>query len=334
MAIVTYLRSSSYGAWDFCNHRYFLEYTLGVPSQANQSADKGNITHKALEMLARKKLADQNKQKTFKDDDTGREFSAVDFGPEQAIEFGWWFYTDHRKTPHSWGPPDFRDCRNWMYTVLNYNNGQFSPLKRKILVPEQYFDFEIEEPWAAYEYVLPNGKLLKGNLSIKGTVDLVTEAAPNTIEYIDWKTGRRMDWPTRKVKEYDDLRNDPQLRMYHYALTRLYPNVKHIIMTIFFTKDGGPYSLCFDEGDVRKTLDMLRKRFEEIRDCQRPKLKKDWKVCGLCSYNKDKQIGTMKTVCDYFQQEIIQLGMDKVMAKHGNNKFDEYGSGGGRQAKE
>jgi hypothetical protein len=329
--IVTYLRSSSYGAWDWCPHRYWLEYVLGVKAKQNVAADKGNVTHKALEMLARKKLAMQRKQQTFTDDDTGREFSVKDFGPEEAIDFGWWFYTDHRKAIHNWGLPDKEDCRKWMQTVLDYNDGQFSPLKRKIVVPEQYFDLEIDEPWANYEYTLPNGEKLAGKLSIKGTVDLITEAAPDTLEYLDWKTGRRMDWATRKVKDYDDLRDDPQMRMYHYALTRLYPNYKHIIMTIFFTKDGGPYSLCFDESDVQVTLNMLKKRFEEIRDCTQPKLNASWKTCGLCSYNDTRQTGTMKSQCQYFQQELMQLGMEKVMQKHStNNSFANYGDGGGR----
>lgn len=285
-------------------------------------------------MLARKKLAHQRRERTFKDDDTGREFSVHDFGPEEAIQFGWWFYTDYRKTPHPWGPPDLADCRQWMWTALTYNDGQFSPLKRNVVAPEQYFDLTIDLPWARYAYTLPNGNKLEGQLAIKGTVDLVTTVTAECIEYIDWKTGQRKDWATRKIKEYSDLRNDPQMRMYHYALTRLYPRVKYIIMTIFFIKDGGPYSLCFDQSDVAVTLDVLRRRFEEISDCVRPRLNSGWKTCGLCDFSKTNQPGTMKTVCEYHRQELLDLGLDRAIQKHGKaNAWNDYGDGGGRTGK-
>ena len=43
-------------------------------------------------------------------------------------------------------------------------------------------------------------KKLKGQLAIKGTIDLVTKLNDDTIEVVDWKTGRRMDWTTGEVQ--------------------------------------------------------------------------------------------------------------------------------------
>lgn len=333
--IVTYLRSSSYSAWDWCPHRFYLEYTLGLKFPAGQAADRGNIFHKALELLARKKLAAQQGTKVFRDEETGREFVADGFDPEQAIDYGWWLYTQHKPTTHRWAPADFRDCRKWMYDVLEFNGGQFSPLKRHVLAPEQFFDIEIREPWARYAYDLPDGTRAEGNLSIKGTVDLVTLANPRTVEYIDWKSGARKDWATEKEKTPEKLRDDPQLRMYHYALAKLYPKVPFIVMSIYFVKDGGPFSFCFDRGDLKKTEEMLRRRFDAIRNTDRPRLTRTWKCSKLCPYGKIKQPGTDKLICEHFRDELVSLGMDRVNQKYLRaDAFREYGQGGGQSNRE
>ena len=53
-----------------------------------------------------------------------------------------------------------------------------------------------------------DGKKVSGQLAIKGTIDLTTLIADDTIEVIDWKTGRRMDWTTGQVKDYKKLENN------------------------------------------------------------------------------------------------------------------------------
>ena len=73
------------------------------------------------------------------------------------------------------------------------------------------------------------------------------------------------------LKTCRKLRDDPQLRIYHYALSRLYPGEKYIIMSIVFLRDGGAFSLDFGPADLPRTEAMLRERFEAVRDCQRPR---------------------------------------------------------------
>lgn len=301
-----------------------------MPEVSNQAADRGNIVHKALEVLARKKLALQEGKPSFTDPDTGREFDTEAVTPEDAFEFGWWFYTAHRLTPHTWTKADRRDCRKWMYVALEHNDGQFSPLKRDVIAPEQYFDLEIDQPWATYDHEMPDGSRLQGRLAIKGTVDLVTRAGPETIEYVDWKSGRCWDWATDTPKDYRSLRKDPQLRMYHYALCRLYPDVPYVLMTIFFLKGPGPFSLPFSRDDLPETEEMIRRRFELVRDEQRPALKKSYKCKSFCHFGKNLQPGTAKTICEYHRGELQQLGMERAFKKHADPKsFRSYGSGGG-----
>ena len=50
--IVTYIRSSSYNNYDFCQMQYFLTYVLGHRSDSNKKADMGTMVHKVMEILA------------------------------------------------------------------------------------------------------------------------------------------------------------------------------------------------------------------------------------------------------------------------------------------
>ena len=109
--------------------------------------------------------------------------------------------------------------------------------------------------------------LKKGDLliSIKGTVDLITDAGNGVYESTDWKTGMRKDWATGEIKDFWKLCTDPQLRIYHYALTHLYPEAKQIVPSIYFINDGGPFTMAYDQSDIDATKEMLRKRFEKIK---------------------------------------------------------------------
>ena len=52
--------------------------------------------------------------------------------------------------------------------------------------------------------------------------------------------------------------------MYNYAISKLYPNYDQAIMTIFYTRDGGPFSMCFDKEDQDKADQELEDEGENI----------------------------------------------------------------------
>jgi len=318
---ITFFRSSSYNTWDFCEQDFFISYVLKFKKPAHHKATHGNISHKALELLAKKKLATQNGKNSFKDDEIG-EFQTNELTLEKAIKVGFDYYSKI-ETSRKWNKEDFDICDKYFRDAITKWNGAFNPLNRKIIAPEQYFEFVFPYEWAKYDF---DGK--DGYLGIKGTIDLVTEIAPGILEYIDWKTGRRFDWAKEKIKEYQDLKNDPQLRIYYYAIRKLYPKHK-IVMTIVFIKDGGPFTIPFDDSDLKKTEDMLRQRFEEIKKCKRPKPNKTWKCKAFCPFSKEyKKSG--KSICDHFRDETADLGIDKVIEKYADkDKIDSYGSAAG-----
>lgn len=331
--LVTYLRSSSIGGYDWCPHCHWIGSNMGIPRAAGTAATVGSAVHKALELLAKQKQAWVAGAATVADSELREEFPAT-ASEDTFLRAALRFYS--RKA--EWDAEAEARATKWLDYTLACNGGRYDPRKLDVVAPEQYFDLEIREAWSWYDYLLPDGSRLRGHLRIKGTMDLVTRAQPGLLHYVDWKTGKRMNWTTRRPKDAAELRKDPQFLMYYYALRRLYPD-DQVYFTVFYTQDGGPFPLCFDDADVGRALDMLRYHFDRIREDRSPARALDsprqrWK-CDRCSYQTEKMAGAGETVCDYFARSLVELGMDRVFARHGDlNSVQKYADGGGASARE
>ena len=332
--LITYIRSSSYNNYAYCQMQYFITYVLGHQSVSGKKAELGTIVHKVMECLAGLKKADQDASSRTKklkiQDDALKEVTCLrsELHSEDLIDklldASFKFYTG--TSVHSWSMSDKQMCNNLIWKTLDFNKGQFDPRKRNILAPEPHFDIPIDEDWAKFDYKLPDGKIVKGQLAIKGTIDLVTTIDENTIEVIDWKTGRRLDWATGEEKTYEKLCSDPQLLLYNYAISKLFPEYKQAIMSIFFIKDGGPFSMCFDQSDQKKFLEMLKQRFEEIQQNNTPKPisgdRSNWKCTKLCHFCKNDWPNTNENMCMYIENYLHKNGMDKTIADCSRDGFD------------
>ena len=314
--IITYLRSSSYGTHCMCEQQYFIEYNLGYRSPSGKKADKGTIVHKVMEILAHIKLNQQNNE-TIYDDDVVGPIDTNNYEVLDLIERVYSYYTT-RFTHHDWKPIDYRDCKKWVDKALEIQNGNFDPRNQNIVRPEQRFDIEIKKPWAYYDY----GNDLKGHLAIKGTIDLIAQANENTLEIIDYKTGRRLDWATGEEKTFAKLQKDPQLRMYHYAASILYPEIDHIIVSIYFINDGGIFTMNYDKSDIPETENMIRKKFEEIKRCKKPRLNRTWKCTKLCHFGKNF---FDKPVIEYRDEEVCSKGTPMTMCEQIKHAIDVAG---------
>lgn len=318
---VTYLRSSSVSTFDYCNLQWMFQYLLGWPSTSGLKAAKGNAVHKALEILARQKLAQQEGKTGFVEEESKREFSIDEVTPELAMRVGYDHYSDPSRTIHVWSDKDWRDCSKWLRNVLEWDGGTYDPRNRTIVAPELFFDITFDESWARYDYILPDGKQLTGQLSIKGTTDLLTEIAPGVFELIDWKTGARKNYQTDLQKEYGDFIKDFQFKLYHLALNSLFPD-KEIHITIFYARDGGPFSIPHDMFKGEDIKQDIRKQFERIRDNNTPQATRQRWKCSVCSF---------KDSCPGIREELYQVGMEEIIKKYGNlSKLNNYGSGGGK----
>lgn len=342
--LITHVRSSSISAWDWCPHKLFLTTNLGLADPAGQAARKGSCAHKALELLAKRKLAEQNGENSVHDEETDAHFSPLSqLTPEAALYTSFLYYSQESASL-GLGPwseeEELPEVRAHLDAVLE---GPYNPLRREIVHAELFFEYELGEdvPWAAYDY--PEHSL-SGRLGVKGTVDLVTREGPSRVlEVTDYKTGKRRDYSKNRDKTYADFKQDPQLLLYHYSLCRLFPREEHILFTIFYTRHGGPFALHFSRDDLPKTERFLRDFFLKVSRERLPARAIDtyagnWKCKKLCRFYTDRFAAgdQERSICDDVHGRLLQIGMDRTIKECGPRDLAgalSHYSGGGRSGK-
>lgn len=337
--IICYLRSSSWGTYDMCEQKYYLNYVLGKPDKDNAKAVMGTAVHKDMELLAKLKLA-RNDGKDFVDDDElGRVDVDIDLRNLHDRVFDK-YDAEYPGLMDKEGNP--REITwKWTNKALEYRDGLFNPENQNISSVEEFFDFEIKKDWAKYEYEV-NGETMTGYLRLRGTVDLIIKEDADFYHIQDYKTGRRWCWATDSVKTYEKLCKDKQLRLYYYALRNKYPE-RDFFVSIYYINDykidgkmvpGGVYTMAFDDEDYKQAENDIRKKFEEIRDNEQPKLLSNtcshWKCKYLCAYSQiDPEIDPEKPICMAIRDQIHEIGIRAVTEEHGDlSKLNQYTGGG------
>jgi len=371
MSLVTYFRSSSLGAIDFCEHKYFGEYILGLHKhdffEVNESVKTtvGTIVHKTLECLAQISVANAKGLNFIVDDHLGR----ITFNPKKLMtpvtltdeEVEYINKTRKSKSRYlnqnsckissghvrhgvelvdsivmksydyysalieqDWKPVHLKDIFNYVYMVLDYSVGKsgpiYDPRVRNVVDVEPFFDFEIKEDWAKYNYMY-KGEELSGYLSLKGTIDLVTELDHETVEIIDYKTGERKAWnePDEPVKTPEKLATDTQLLLYNLAVRKMYPQYKNVICTIIFIRDGGPFSIPMnDTTDIELIQERIKNRFDYVRQMDQPQLldvnQDSFKCKYMCDLYKNKfPKNQSMNCCQYLKKYIEKFGTQKAI---------------------
>jgi PD-(D/E)XK nuclease superfamily len=362
--IVTYIRSSLMANYDFCKMQSFLSYNLGLPRVNAKKALLGTMTHKVLELLAKLKQEYQVNQqdsititdelgevstswnelnrlstltnieveqvnKTRLNKETYKWCNSIPYDHmrygvdvvEDLIQRVYHYYKSHNEHCE-WQPIDIKHVRNWVWMTVDYKNGIFDPRRRTIVQPEIHFDIPINRPWAKYKYYIGD-KIIEGQLAIKGTIDLVT-ALDGGYEIIDYKSGQRKDWATGEVKTFEKLSKDKQLMLYYYAARHVFPDISNIILSIFFIRDGGPFSMHFGDEHLDEMENILRVEFTKMTKDNLPKMvdptQKDFKCQRICDFYKQKMGDT--NVCRHIHNELHTIGMEKVIEKYKQPGFD------------
>lgn len=322
--IVPFLRSSLITTSRLCEGRVFIEYGIGRRSSDSDATTKGSVIHQVLELMAVEKLNRQNG------------LSEQEIDPYGILEEVYQKFDDGK--PGVLKDGSYKECIGLLKKALEFQNGIYNPLNQNVLAVEYSFDIEIKEDWAAYKHEIPDG-VLAGNLRLKGTCDLICEEDEQTIHIIDYKTSKTTkDWATDKEKTSENIKEDPQLKFYFYALAHEFPQYENIMMTLYFVRLGKPLTAIFDRSDLPDIENWIKKGYKKLQSIEQPKwidrTKTKWK-CRFCAFSKDIEPGSNQTVCKFFQSKLKKDGFQKTMAdKADYSIITSYGSGGGKEFKE
>jgi len=333
--LTTYFRSSSLNRYEGCQNAYFMEYVLGLETKANKAADKGNVVHKVLECLAHKELCIKEGKSEFEDEGLGTMLVGA-MVPRLLLDKSYDYYKS-LSPQHDWCEKDREECWGWVQKALSDGNGEFDPKNLDIVSPEIHFDLEIPYNWAEYSFIL-NNEEIKGRLHIKGTIDLVRRVDENTYEIVDYKTGQRKDWNKGTIKDFNALLHDRQLQLYYYAARRLFPEIKDLLVNIYFIRSGGSYQLPFDDDTLVEFEAYMKETFTKMKGTLIPQKNVSFK-CKWCPFYKDyvNKAGqtTGKNICDHLHQEVLKKGIRKVTEEYTRDGYNasKYMDGGGAKAR-
>lgn len=339
--LVCYHRSSSIGTLSFCEQKYFLTYNLGMKDKQNLKATMGTVVHKCMETLGNVLIAKREGKRKVKDEifnHTFKELEDLEFISKMCYDY----YSKHvPELSAKFTPKIYKQCHEWFLKALAFRDGEMDPRNQDIFAVEQYFDITIDKPWSKYRYEV-DGEVIEGNLSIKGTVDVIVKHDEKYFQILDYKTGKRLDWASGEVKTQAKLEKDVQLLLYYYALKNTFPDYEFYV-SIYYINDskidgefvpGGLFDICFDESDYAKAEEILKQKFEYIQSVQQPKLlsqeHRSFKCKYLCAFIEEYK-DTGKTICHHIQDEVKKKGINQVIAEYGKglDHINSYGSGGG-----
>lgn len=281
----THATASRIKTYKQCPFRYFLEYMVEFPPMRSDNiyTGKGSAVHEALEgwtnfKLGRKKendedeiLVEENYEETLRKyyeehkvwtldqrmpDKNGKP-KGFPHPVEKSCESCPWATKDDRckianqaiEAVDGCPRPNFEDDLALVEKTLNRTD--YDPLalnddgkfKRKIIGAEVPFDMEVE------------------GVRVKGVIDLVAEENKDTLEIIDYKTGKSMS--------FDKARNDPQVRTYGAVARKLWPQYKYIIVTLHYLRKY-PVSIPLSFEDDILTIRSLRSNKEQIESDTSP----------------------------------------------------------------
>jgi hypothetical protein len=305
----------------------------------NGKAIMGSTTHKVLELLGKQRIATQNKKRSFEDEEFGK-IGHSKWNIEYFNEISHAYYEKIYPgiMPHN----SKKLTLEWSHLAVTRLDGEMDPRNQNIHAVEEFFEVEVPHEWANYSYKVGD-EVIEGRLGLKGTVDLIVKEDDVFFHIMDYKTGRRYNWATDKVKTYDCLAEDKQLLLYYYALRLKYPD-KHFYISIYYINDykidkvdvpGGIFTFAFDDSDFKKAESMIKEQFETIRDDKFPrvisKTCNHFKCQRLCAFSQIiPEISPDVPACIFIRSEIERIGLDAVTAKYADlNRMKVY-SGGGR----
>lgn len=246
-----HLSPSSIKCHKDCQFKWLCNYHLKerIEFRRHYAASLGSHMHEVFEMIAREKLTKDN-------------------WAEWSLDKEAKLYADAAvKHPGVENIPGkvTADCK-MIFDLLFNRDPIFNPLEagNKIIGIEKKFEYDVEGTPAR----------------IKGFIDLVVELDEDTIEVYDWKTGSY-------AMNYDTARKDPQVLLYFLSARHLFPQYKHVIVTLDYLQKK-PVTIPLSDTCIPGIKQSLSKHWRLIKNNNDPRRheKPIWVCKCFCSREK------------------------------------------------
>lgn len=291
--------ASAIGTYTHCPFSYYLHYILGMETRAGKAALQGTITHKVLEIMGKR---------------TKRGKGEID--PMMLLDHVWDRLTAKspeiairrvttridKETGGFKEAADFKKCRVALEAILA--NPYYNPYNLNILDCERWFAIEL--PGEEWECVDQEGK--SHQFTVRGFLDLVHEIDQDTLEIVDWKTGKRTSFYSQEEIDEEVLMREVQPRLYHLAAYFLYPKYKNIIITFYYANSGGPVTISLSNDDLVHTITFLHRFLTTITKDTLIRRNKSWK-CKMCSLSKGD-------ICTKVWSDLFTCGGEYVESRY------------------
>jgi hypothetical protein len=292
------IRSSSINTYRFCNWKYFLEYVLNCESLSGKAALQGTIIHQVMDWLALSKI------KGIKEPEH-----------KNLLERAWNYHIgknphiDIRRTTSRGDAADYKKCLN---TIEKIKSSMYDPYKLNIIKSESKFNIPVPEF---------DDKILSG------TIDLIHEIDNDTIEIVDWKSGKQKDFATMKDKDFYSLMKDVQPRVYHLAAFLLYPQYKNIMVTFYYVNEkDGATTLPFTVEDLPYTIAAIINFIKIVEGDKNIFRNRSWKCRTFCFYGRNNTCNTIwkdrhRYGMKYVEQKYVNLTVNQQKMLVGINDY-------------
>lgn len=281
--------NSAIDTYRFCAFKYYLNYELEIKTSGGKAAIIGNIVHQTFEWMSLLKKKGK-----------------INVDPIWLFDRAWDMYPhkDLRKYTTRGESADYKRTKEIIYKIVDDDN--YNPYKLNVIDAEKWF--EIDLPGEEFE-VNDNG--IKKQLKVRGYIDLVHKISDNTLEIIDWKSGKR-DSPFDTTKmDFYGLSKKLQGGLYYLASILLYPQYKNIVLTFYYIADGGPTTISFDESDIPIILSKLYGHFKTIKQDSSVRRNRSWR-CKMCGYSKQDICTKIWSDYNTFDEKIVKEKYYKI----------------------
>lgn len=158
----------------------------------------GTMFHKVFEIRNLAKIAIQNNQSSFNDENFGIISIEDAHNYELMLNASFEYYKANE--PHLiFNQKDYSTILEWIeYTLKTWP--QYDPFNLKLVAAELFFDIEIKKDWAKFDGII-GGHDISGALRIKGTMDSVIDLGNDIYELVDYK-GLPVDTPILTINGF------------------------------------------------------------------------------------------------------------------------------------